>query len=57
MTPFEYVIVGLIFVVFVLGAFAVLGILIELVLIVFTVLWLIAGIPARLLRRVRKSIP
>ena len=57
MTPFEYVIVGLIFVAFVLGAFAVLGILIELVLIVFTVLWLIAGVPVRWLRRVRKSIP
>lgn len=57
MTPFEYVIVGLVALALVLGAVAILGFLIELVLITFTVLWLIAGVPARLLRRVRKGIP
>ncbi len=57
MTPFEYVIVGLVALALVLGVVAILGFLIELVLIVLSVLWLIAGVPARLLRRVRKSIP
>ena len=57
MTPFEYILVGLVALALVLGAVTILGIVIELALITLTVLWLIAGVPARLLRRVRKRIP